>query len=541
MKKITIWLVFSLLSNLILAHDIHYDKVIQRTWEFQKTNKRIKGSFNMYKNGTVFIEDEHSKIITIPFASLSKTDQSFVLQKDSRLKIINGYQAQISREHQPNESFFDRPFWLVLFFIIGLVVYIFYYAEKNKVKYLLPVLATVVITGIYGFKGKMIRAMQSTSTATLDSAFVPFKPAINTYWDANYFYVESKGIPNTHEMMVGISNHGWQRQVPIPQCYIGANAWPIPLNPVLATNPIPVDSIHFTRGAIAIAINGVPIFNVHTNTGVDSYLDGQLDNFGGHCGRADDYHYHIAPLHLYNYTTTNLPVAYGLDGYAVYGNVEPDGSAMLTLDANHGHLFNGVYHYHGTATAPYMIAKMAGNVTEDNTHQLIPQAVAHPVRPALTPLNGALITDCTPNSSNNGYCLTYTRNGLTDSVVYSWNTSGQYTFRFYTNGNLDSLKNYNGFVQCTVPTTISAVEDNSANSLLSIYPNPSNGHVSFRLNNGFDAKQVQSILIYNLQGALIYSSSLFESQPKIDHLEAGIYLVQIRVQGKQLTQKMIVR
>ena len=116
----------------------------------------------------------------------------------------------------------------------------------------------------------------------------------------------------------------------------------------MASNPISVDNIHFTRGAIAIAANGVPIFNYHTNTGVDSYLDGQLDEFGGHCGMADDYHYHIASLHLYDYTTPDLPVAYGLDGYQVFGSVEPDGFAMQALDSNHGHYFNGQYHYHGT-------------------------------------------------------------------------------------------------------------------------------------------------------------------------------------------------
>ena len=117
--------------------------------------------------------------------------------------------------------------------------------------------------------------------------------------------MESHGIPTTHEMMVGISNHGWQQQVPIPQCYIGANSWPIPLNPQFAVNPIPIDSIHFTRGAIAIAVNGVPIFNYHTNTGVDSYLDGQLDAYGGHCNTAFTYEYSKKSLHKWVHFTYN--------------------------------------------------------------------------------------------------------------------------------------------------------------------------------------------------------------------------------------------
>lgn len=32
--------------------------------------------------------------------------------------------------------------------------------------------------------------------------------------------------------------------------------------------------------------------------GDDACLFGELDEFGGHCGRADDYHYHLAPVHL---------------------------------------------------------------------------------------------------------------------------------------------------------------------------------------------------------------------------------------------------
>jgi YHYH protein len=253
--------------------------------------------------------------------------------------------------------------------------------------------------------------LSTTDPAFVTSAFAPFASTVSTTYDANYFYVNSTGIPN-HTMMVGISNHGWQQQVPISKCYINTNHWTIPLNPVLAATPVPVSATHFTKGAIAMAANGVPIFNYHTNTGVDSFLDGQLDNYGGHCGRGDDYHYHTAPLHLITLgqTTYNLPIAFGLDGYAVYGTLEPTGDPMATLDANHGHYFNGVYHYHGTATAPYMIGNMVGQVTEDATLQIIPQPQGNPVRTEnWTPLNGALITSCVANAnngySNNSWCL----------------------------------------------------------------------------------------------------------------------------------------
>jgi hypothetical protein len=364
----------------------------------------------------------------------------------------------------------------------------------------------------------------NTDPAIINEAFAPFVPAVHTYFDDNYFYVESRGIPETHEMMVGISNHGWQQQVPIPQCYVGSNAWPIPLNPVLASNPIPVDNVHFTRGAVALAVNGVPIFNVYTNTGVDSYLDGQLDSYGGHCGRADDYHYHIAPLHLYDHTNTSLPIAYGLDGFAVYGAVEPDGSPMQPLDENHGHFgSDGVYHYHGTSEAPYMIARMAGEVVEDATNQLIPQAAAHPVRLSLTPLNGALINMCVPNSQGNGYTLGYMLNGQQDSVVYSWTSTGNYTFSFFTTGDgVATVEQYDGFEQCTVPV---AIYETNALHPFEVYPNPCEDVIRLK-----DASRLaRQWVLYSANGIVVKQWPAQEISNGVIYLNgiaAGVYYLE---------------
>ena len=140
-------------------------------------------------------------------------------------------------------------------------------------------------------------------------AFVKLK-AIKTRWDDRFFYVESNGIPD-HRLMVGIT--AWQQQVPLPQKYVGENAWQIPLHPVPAKKPQSAKG-NFLRGAIALAANGVPIFNPLNNRGEDAYLIGELDEFGGHCGRADDYHYHLAPVHLEKTIGQGLPIAYALDG-----------------------------------------------------------------------------------------------------------------------------------------------------------------------------------------------------------------------------------
>src|SRR5213078_3535080 len=112
--------------------------------------------------------------------------------------------------------------------------------------------------------------------------------------DDGFFYIESNAFPK-RAMMVGIT--AWQQQVPLPQPYTGKNAWRIPLKPVVADKPIYAKKALY-RGAIALAVDGVPIFNALNNRGEDAFLAGELDEWGGHCGRADDYHYHVAPLHL---------------------------------------------------------------------------------------------------------------------------------------------------------------------------------------------------------------------------------------------------
>ena len=74
-------IIFFLLSNFLFAHDINYDKVILKNWHVEKENKTVDGSFYMYKNRNVFIEDANHKIVNYPLASFSKEDQMFALKK----------------------------------------------------------------------------------------------------------------------------------------------------------------------------------------------------------------------------------------------------------------------------------------------------------------------------------------------------------------------------------------------------------------------------------------------------------------------------
>ena len=226
---------------------------------------------------------------------------------------------------------------------------------------------------------------------------------VSTHHDDKYLYVESTGIPS-HEMMTGITS--WQQQVPIDQDYTNENSWVIPLQPELADEPLMAKD-NFMKGAIAIAANGIPIFNPLNNRGEDAKAFGELDNWGGHSGRADDYHYHLAPTHLQSQVGEGKPIAYALDGFPV-------------------------------SEFPYLIAGLRGKVTvnPDTTapeNEIAPQAHTHGVRPALTPLRGAEITDYKTISPTQ-YSLTYIHDGQEHKLNYGWGateaTKDIYTFEF---------------------------------------------------------------------------------------------------------------
>ncbi len=228
------------------------------------------------------------------------------------------------------------------------------------------------------------------------ASFAPFKPKVRYSWDENFFYEESDNMPDgMPNKMVGIT--AWQQQIPLPASYFAGttnqekdpasmgygqpNYWRLPLTPTPSASPIPISAGNFQRGAVALAANGIAIFNPKNNRGEVAYEIGELDAYGGHCGMGDDYHYHIIPTHLLSafggVLTNDKPVAWALDGYPIYGFVEPDGTSRAPLDADGGHdTGNGWgYHYHaigtpttdathpyGTHQSPYLMSAFHGTV-----------------------------------------------------------------------------------------------------------------------------------------------------------------------------------
>ncbi len=374
-----LWLIITvtiLIGSSSLAHEGHDHAEVDpsvRVWTFADTGAHIHGAYVAARDGKVQVRRTDGKIIALEIEKLTSADKDWIERKVTQVKTIN---------------------------------------ENAKSS-----------NGIT----KLIVANAPVKPAIADT-FEPFAKlkAIQYRQDDKFFYVESNSMPD-HRMMVGIT--AWQQQVPIPQPYFGDNAWRIPLEPIVAKNPLSAKS-HFFRGAIALAANGVPIFNPIKNDGrTDTLLAGELDEFGGHCGRGDDYHYHIAPTHLQEIIGKDKPVAYALDGYPIYGYTEPDGSEVRGLDEFNGHSTPTLgYHYHATKKYPYLNGGFHGEVKEVGG-QVDPQPRAGGVREALPPLRGAKITGF-ESKDNKQFSIKVEVGRETRYVNYLLNEDGSVKFDF---------------------------------------------------------------------------------------------------------------
>ncbi len=436
--RITLILVFSLLLNFPLsAHEGGHGQP-SKVWIIN--NVPIAAEFVRYENEKVYLLNAAHELNTYDLSSFSKKEQDWILKAHQKSLMVN--QLKAIPHALPTKSYQAT----IGYFLGGLVVFFslfFYTSKKRKFHLVYGGLGLIVMIFVACNEDENVHNTNPTLPGVpandanfMASVFGQFA-GVTTSSDSEWFYVSSNGLP-AHNMMVGITN--WQQQVPIDQHYSGNNSWAVPLQPELSDTPLSTQT-NLLKGALAIAVNGIPIFNPLNNRGEDAREIGELDRWGGHCGRADDYHYHLPPTHLQSIVGEENPIAYALDGFPVYGETTE------ALDEYLGR-FNAdsAYQYHSIQEYPYFMAGMRGKVTLDpNTsapeNQVIPQAMTRELRPATSPLRGAEITDFVSHNESS-YSLTYTLNGEIYTINYSWDADGLYTYEFVNPNGSSTVETY---------------------------------------------------------------------------------------------------
>ena len=106
----------------------------------------------------------------------------------------------------------NTTFYVILIVFAGAGYYIVRLYQQKKLNAAFYFSGILLLGFSWGFKNKTIFSITSiTNPLTVDSAFTPFKPNVVTNWDTTNFYVQSHGIPTTHNMMIGIT--AWQQQI----------------------------------------------------------------------------------------------------------------------------------------------------------------------------------------------------------------------------------------------------------------------------------------------------------------------------------------
>ncbi|MEL6106770.1 MAG: phospholipid-binding protein, partial [Planctomycetota bacterium] len=152
----------------------------------------------------------------------------------------------------------------------------------------------------------------------------------------------------------------------------------------------------------------------------------------------DDYHYHIAPLHLEETVGEGNPIGFALDGYPILGLLERDGNTPRNLDRFNGHTHDGAYHYHASKRFPYINGGLHGVVTIRGDQ--IEQPRDSPMRPGQPPLRGASITGFERDGDQ--FEVRYRVSGRTAKIEYEVLGNGSVEFTYTDPSGRQSTRVY---------------------------------------------------------------------------------------------------
>lgn len=214
-------------------------------------------------------------------------------------------------------------------------------------------------------------ASTTTTTTTGGTGSAPawyakFSSAVTVTVDGTSVVLRSTGVPDHTSPYWGAGNALYEAphagmQVNPNRIATQSLVLRVPLSPASAT---PSDT---PMGPMGLAINGVALFNQYAAG--RSPLTNEIisfDRYNGHPQQTGQYHYHLEPLWLTSRDGAAALIGVLLDGYPVYGPRETGGALPTGLDTCNGHthatadVASGTYHYHVTATVPYISGCFAG-------------------------------------------------------------------------------------------------------------------------------------------------------------------------------------
>ncbi|HVS73303.1 MAG TPA: YHYH protein [Phycisphaerae bacterium] len=198
------------------------------------------------------------------------------------------------------------------------------------------------------------------ATAPATQTATPFRSNVKVELTPDFIIVHSDGIPDHTTGTFPNPNN--------PNRILKQNyTFKIPRHPVKAD--------HITKlpmGPIGVAINGIPFYNPYTAEGTDASKTEIFDECCGHPDPLGRYHYHIYPkcIHtsFFDKPGEHSPlIGYAFDGFAIYGPNSEQGKPPTDLDQCNGHTDSTRgYHYHVTATFPYILGGYRGVVEMSN-------------------------------------------------------------------------------------------------------------------------------------------------------------------------------
>lgn len=207
----------------------------------------------------------------------------------------------------------------------------------------------------------------ATSDSEVPAVYKKIYGASDMYVEGNFIVIKVNGRPDHKSPYY--QNTQWSS---LYEAYNGSNSsfqlnpnriasfnytFKIPKSPASAANKAATP-----MGAIGVSLNGVPFYNQYAamNAPLTNEIN-SFDQYNGHPQQQGGYHYHIEPLYLTTTKGKDTLLGFLLDGFPVYGPQE-NGKTVVNsdLDAYHGHSHattdypEGIYHYHITATDPYI-------------------------------------------------------------------------------------------------------------------------------------------------------------------------------------------